>query len=92
MTTYMGSVVRIAVTFRNDAGVLTDPDDVTLTIRDPDGAMTTVSNPTNDSVGVWHHDVLLDNDGRWSFRWQGEGTLTTAIEMTHDVERSSFDT
>jgi hypothetical protein len=76
----LGQAVRIHNTdapFKNWAGVPTNPITPTLHVEDPDGAQTTPA-LTNDSAGVYHHDLIVDLPGKWFWRLQGVGGIVAA--------------
>jgi hypothetical protein len=52
----VGSVVRLPATFRDATGALYSPTTVTATVTKPDGASTTSSPITADSLGIYHYD------------------------------------
>lgn len=68
----IGSTVTIQATFKDINGALVDPV-VTLTVNDPSGDVTTPA-PTNPSVGVYQHELDLNEAGIWKWRWEGDST------------------
>ena len=55
----LGDLIELKITFRNDAGAVTDPTSPTLAVHKPDGTTTTYVHPTDaalvkDSTGVYH--------------------------------------
>ena len=86
----IGSSVVVQATFRDLDGVLTNPSDVELIIRDPSGNQTAGS-PTNFSTGVYRDDVTLDEAGWWSFRFEGTiGGNMAVCEGRVCAEESAF--
>jgi uncharacterized protein YfaS (alpha-2-macroglobulin family) len=73
-----GDTVRLDVEFKDIDAVLTDPTNVTVYVLDPSGNETVYNDAVNDAVGVYHKDVLLDEEGVWHYRWVGTGTLAAA--------------
>jgi hypothetical protein len=76
----IGQAVRIHNTddpFRNWAGVPTNPTAATLHVEDPSGNQSTPA-LTNDSAGVYHHDLTVDEPGKWYWRIQGTGAIVAA--------------
>ena len=65
-------------TFKDAAGVLTNPTTVTLRVRDTSGVITTYTGAglTNPSVGVWFKDLTLNQVGDWRFWFVGSGGVT----------------
>lgn len=77
------------VTFRDQDGTLVDPSSVTLTIRDPEGTVTTPT-PDNPSTGVYEHEIDFDEAGWWRWQWSGTTSEGTVIaECQECVEPSS---
>lgn len=77
MNPVIGQTVTLQATFRDAAGALVDPV-VTLTVEDPNGAVTTPAT-TNPSVGVFQADVTLDVAGYWSYRFSGVASGATTV-------------
>lgn len=75
----IGDQVTISVSVYNAAGTLADPTTVTLTVRKPDGTLTTPL-VTKNSTGVYHADVFPDINGTWYYRWVGGGSMVVAEE------------
>ncbi len=88
-----GATVRLSCTFLVDE-VATDPTEVTLRVKDPDGTLVTYTlaggTVTRDAEGVYHKDVALSGPGRWRYRWEGTGTAPGAEESACNVERGAF--
>lgn len=87
---FVGETVRISVTFTDSDGTPTDPDTVTLNIRNPDGDLQPVTyNPgdiVRDSVGLYRYDIApADVGGYWHYRWEGDGTVEAAQEESFYV-------
>lgn len=76
MSYYLGQRARIRTEVRDVAGVLTNTT-LALTLTRPDGT-TVVPGVTNDSTGVYHADVLLDQAGDWLRVWSGTGAVEVA--------------
>lgn len=76
----VGDSARLSFPFRdvNDAPV--DPTDLSVTIRKPDGTLTTEEyNPgsiVKDSVGNYHLDIAVDQEGDWFYTVAGTGAAT----------------
>jgi hypothetical protein len=84
-TPVVGTVVISRAQFRNNAGVLTDPDPVTFTVRSPSGVESTYqytggSDVTDHIVrnGVGDYQVAFEGTEPdwWDVEWQAEGALT----------------
>lgn len=77
--------------FTDEGGDETDPTEVRLTIRKPDGTQLVYVWPTADvdeldltkedaATGRFYADVEIDQAGNWPIRLQGTGTVTAAAE------------
>ena len=75
----VGEIVRITTGegFKTKpAGTLFDPTVVELTVRTPSGTVTDESvNVVNDSTGIYHADVTVDEAGWWWFHWDGDSVI-----------------
>lgn len=80
----VGDVRRLEVTnIRTEAGVVTDPTALTLTVKKPDGTSTVYTytvGPTivRDSLGNYHANIDLDSAGWWRYSWIGTGAAAFA--------------
>jgi hypothetical protein len=84
-----GQRVRCLVTFTVD-DVATDPTTVTFKAKDPSGNVTTYVHGTDaqlvkDATGVFHADVITDEEGEWNFRFEGTGVCTAVEEQAFFV-------
>lgn len=79
----VGELFPLIGTFRDADGMLADPDDVTLTLRPPDGSEARELIPTSDETGIWTAEADVDVPGRWTLRWEGTGAVA-------DVEQATF--
>jgi hypothetical protein len=56
-----------------------DPAEVILRVQPPVGtALQFINEIERDDVGAYHYDLLTDQVGRWSYKWQGQG----GVEVT----------
>lgn len=81
----VGDLVRCSGPFTNSAGAAIDPEAVKVSIRKPDGTVTTYVYNTDaevvkDSVGNYHIDVDANAAGRWYYRWWSTGNGQAADE------------
>lgn len=83
------NLVRIEATFRNSAGVVTEPTAVKLEVRSPAGVITEHS-PTKVSTGVWRYDLFVEESGTWEWAFVGTGTVEAAEEGSFEVGPSHF--
>lgn len=76
------------------SGVATDPTDINLQIRKPDGTITiydyALGEIIRDGAGNYHKDIDIDMDGSWYYRWVGTGTVVAANENWFLVNPSQF--
>lgn len=82
---FVGEKSRLTGTFAI-LGTPTDPaGGVTLRVTDPEGTETQPT-PTNPSVGTYTADVLLDKEGLWHYRFEGdpEGAGEGKLEVRSD--------
>lgn len=81
--------VRITAEVRDLAGALTNTA-LVCTVEDPAGVETT---PTvaNDSTGVYHVDLTLNQAGRWKVEFQGSVTVIVAGDTAITARLSKVD-
>lgn len=81
------------------ANVATDPTNVTVRIKNPDGVVTVLgpvagatggSGITRVSPGVFNTAISLTDAGYWYARFEGTGTATATEEQTAVVDPSEF--
>ena len=77
----IGDKRTFKATFKNAAGVLTDPSTVSSSVRDPAGTITTPT-PANDNVGEYSLAISFNLPGRWIIKIIGTG----AVEATEKTE------
>ena len=87
----VGDAVRLKAWF-TVTGSYTDPDIVTLWVRDPGGNIDTY-NYTSGTVsketdGKFFKDIFVDESGQWWYEVFGTGTALAADEAYFMVERS----
>ena len=71
------------------AGVPTDPDVVTLTTATPGGVLHTYTYPdeiSKSSTGKFHIHIILNENGKWKYRWEGSGGCTAVFESGMTVK------
>jgi hypothetical protein len=88
------ATVRLSVAFDDGATppVAADPTTVTLRVKDPAGVTVTYTGGqlTNPAVGSYLRDVSLDQEGWWTYRWEGAGAVEVAVERKMYVRLSSI--
>lgn len=91
MATYnVGDLVQLTASFTTVAtGAATNPTTTTITVRDPDGNITTpaVSTP---STGTFTAQVSATTGGTWQWRAVGTGACQAANQGQFYVEPNSF--
>lgn len=89
-----GATVRLQATFKV-SGTETDPNTVTLKVKDPSGTTTSYTYAagelTKDSTGVYYKDVTPDDVGAWTYRFIGTGAAAGVDEATFEVQPSAID-
>lgn len=70
-------------------GTPTDPSSVTLTVTSPTNVVTTPT-PTHSGTGTYTADITCNEDGTWSYSWEGTGTATDAEDGTWEVLETSL--
>jgi hypothetical protein len=81
----IGDSVKSEVRFTDAEGNLADPTAVTVAYRLDGGAITTWvfgvdPEVINDSVGVYHADIVTTAAGVMCIRWAGTGAVIAAVE------------
>lgn len=79
------------MTFTNADGAPANPTTVTIKVKDPTGARTSITlGIVNDGVGKYHYDLPLTKAGQWFYRFEGTGAVTAADEKFFTVQKSAF--
>jgi hypothetical protein len=91
----IGDVGRCSVAFRDIAGASVDPDQVILQIKRPDESIVQFRYNQDaalirDSVGEYHLDYLITQDGTHYYKWSGTGNVYAAEESQFFVKRTQF--
>ena len=91
----INNTVRVAAQFLDLDGSPTDPENVTLILRLPDGQVITKvfedgSDIVKESVGHYYCDVLITVSGRWFYGWKGTGEVEVFSEYHFYVARSKL--
>lgn len=76
---YTGSVANPTGGFRDNTGTLVDPSTITLSVRTPNGTVTTYNagQLTKDAVGLYHLPTdTTGQPGWWRFAWSSTGPQT----------------
>lgn len=89
----IGDLVRVSVVFKNVADAATDPTNVSLKYRKPDGTVTTLVYLTDvalvkDSTGNYHADISATAAGVWTYKFLGTGAVQAVEEGRFFVQAS----
>ena len=83
----VGDMIRVRGSFTNSAGAVVDPSSITFQYRqflaDPLSLTTLVygvGSITRVSTGEYYHDLAVNTDGEWRYRWNGLGANAAAVE------------
>lgn len=90
---YIGGTRRETVTFRNDAGALTNVTGLSLALTDPAGTVATLTGEiVNQSTGVYYVDVEPTVAGDWTGVWKCTGPTkqSAATQFTVDALPHAF--
>jgi hypothetical protein len=71
----LNSQVRAVVRVKDVGGTLVNASTVTVTFTRPD-ATTSSPTVTNDSIGIYHSDMTLNQAGTWSVAESSTGVVT----------------
>lgn len=89
----IGAVAKIAVTIKNDAGVLADPSAFRLRVKSPSGILTnyvfgSAAEIVKDAVGTYHAVIPLTEAGKWTYRWEADTPNVGVVEGVIAVKKS----
>ena len=88
-----GQRVRASQTF-TVSGTPTDPTTITAKVKDPSGNVSAYIYNTNvelvrDGTGLYHIDIITDEDAEWMVRFEGTGACVHVDEIAFRC-RSAF--
>lgn len=88
----LNATTELAATFTNEDDELTDPTTVSLSVLPPDGDQDdyTGGQIDNPSVGLYTMVLLLDQPGRWHWRFTGTGDVEQVKDGYLIVKRSKL--
>lgn len=90
----IGDTLRLTVTFTSVINSTpADPTNVKLIVKRPDLIEEEFLYPAivqKDSIGIYHHDYSIDQNGRFWYRWEGTGANPSAVEGYFIVSQSQF--
>ena len=90
----VGDVAVVSGEFRNSSGSLADPTTVTVQVKTPDGTVTLYTYAggavTKDSTGLYHKNVTITAEGKWTLGMLGTGNVASAEHSTITVRQDPF--
>lgn len=87
-----GDMISLNALFYKEDGTLGDPSSVALKVRNPLGLQATYT-PTRLSVGSFKYDYqtdIGDPEGRYEYRFEGTGVITSAEEKSFFLNPTDF--
>lgn len=94
MTTYtVGQTANVKISITDVSNASADPTGLTVKVRKPDKSLLTFTygstiSLVKDSVGVYHLKLLVDQPGRWTYRWEAVEPDTGVAEGFFNVQHS----
>jgi len=89
MSNYVvGTQLRLIATFTDVNGNLVDPTSVTLYVKDPTGAVSTIVGVIRQGPGVYYFDYYFVISGVFHYRYVGTGAVVAANEGTISIKKS----
>lgn len=89
----IGQAARVSGTVTDAAGVAADPGGLALKVKAPNGTVTTYPYGggvvLKDAVGSYHADLILNQAGAWTWRWEATAPNVGADEGTLQVRKSA---
>lgn len=89
-----GTIIRAKVTYTDpDTGVVIDPNEVSVIVRSPDGALTTYEYGTDaqlvrTGVGLYYVLITLAAVGTYKWKWTGTASEQAVVDYDEcDSER-----
>jgi hypothetical protein len=75
----VGDLARVSVVFTDLSNNPADPTSVSLLVQSPDNTQNTYT-PLHDSLGNYHHDLIISQSGTYFYRYTGTG----AVQAVHE--------
>lgn len=81
---YINTTYEIEASFEDTAGSPIDPENITLTITEPDGSVVSKvkADLTNPTVGTWQFRHKLTQSGTYVYSWFAEVTTPPVASVT----------
>ena len=90
MSYAFGTELRLFGTFTDVNGNLVDPTAVTLSVKDPTGAVTIITSVIRQSIGVYYFDYPFTSySGMYYYRYVGSGAVIAAAEGSIAIKPSN---
>lgn len=88
----VGDIVTVEIDFSNAVDAPTNPTDVTVVVRKPDGTTAThpIGDLANPTPGAFTVEVSFDQPGVWVVRGAGSGTIPLVRERRIRVRPSEI--
>jgi hypothetical protein len=88
----IGDLVRLTGTFTDLDGTATDPSGITMSIKIPNGTVTTLTYGVDGSLyrsstGIYYTDFAPTMEGLHYYRFAGTGAVTAAEEQNFYVRK-----
>lgn len=87
-----GDMVSLNAQFYKEDGTVGDPSVVVVKVKDPTGVQVSHT-PTHVGTGTYKYDYqtnLGDPEGRYEYRFEGTGVITSAEEKAFFLNPSDF--
>ncbi len=90
----VGQLVRCTATFKNSSDVNTDPTAVLVKYKTPTTIVTKTygidAEVVKSATGIYYIDLTLNEEGTWTYRFEGTGAVVAAGETWLQVGDSAF--
>ncbi len=96
MASIVGTVRRLQATFKDPDAILFDPEEVTLSIKSPNGTRRQLIVGNGDSdiqrvvAGVYRAFITLDAPGTWYYIWTSGGEYPVVAQASIVVKAKLF--
>lgn len=85
----IGDLRQLKATFTDISGTLTNPTGITLTVREPDGVLTTknIGELSSGTTGIYTFNFAVTKPGRHIVNWAGTAGVVTAEETEFYIRK-----
>lgn len=89
----IGEVAKISVAITDSNAIASDPSALRLKVKSPAGTLTTyvfgvAAELVKDSIGNYHANILMNEVGKWAYRWEADAPNAGANEGLITVKKS----